>query len=528
MFKTEFNQHISKFSTSPFLFIGSGFSKRYYNLPDWETLLREMCAVLDLPKPFEYYKSNANSYLPQVAELMGVDFNSIWWSSERFKESRDIYKRIATTKLSPLKFEIASKIGNQNEFLNNDILDVEIRILKKINIDGIITTNWDGLLENLFSDYKPYIGQEELIFSDLYNIGEIYKIHGCVSDPNSLVLTGSDYENFEERNYYLAAKLLTIFIENPIIFIGYSLDDKNIQNILTSIVKCLNESNIDKLRDRLIFCQWSEIPVKTTINDSVLLISNTSVPIKLIKTHNFIDIYTVLANNKKRLPIKVLRQMKGMVYDYVKSNDSNQKIYVMDNLDAIEDIHKAEFVWGIGITEKIAQKGITGIELTDLLKDIVFDDGENWEPSVISRFALPKIGTMAIYIPYFKYLRSANLLNQNNEIDNDTEIIEFTPNFVEKVNSIRHENFYPSVSYVKKADDINQDCATFSDLLEKCDGNHLHVLMYTPLLDIEKIDPQELRNYLSDNFDVLNVKKNITQFRKLVCLYDYLKYKLER
>jgi hypothetical protein len=136
------------------------------------------------------------------------------------------------------------------------ILREELDLLSKAVVDGIITTNWDTLLEDIFSDYEVFVGQDELIFSATQGIGEIYKIHGSCSRPNSLVLTDEDYTRFQERNPYLAAKLLTTFVEHPIIFLGYSLSDDNVRSVLRSIASCLTTTTIPELRNRLIFVQW--------------------------------------------------------------------------------------------------------------------------------------------------------------------------------------------------------------------------------------------------------------------------------
>ena len=517
MFADQFKQHISNFSTSPFLFIGSGFSRRYLGLPTWELLLIEICDDLKLKKPYNFYKSNADSKLPKVASIIGEDFNEIWWSDPNFEESRTAFALIAETKYSPLKFEVAKKISLINKLIDDELINKELKLLKKINIDGAITTNWDKLLEELFPEFNKFIGQEELIFSELYSIGEIYKIHGCSSKPNSLIVTEEDYNNYEERNPYLAAKLLTIFIENPVIFIGYSLDDKNIQSILKSIIKCLTKEKVEKLKDRLIFCQWSPEPIEPSMIDSTLLISDTVIPIKLIITHNFIDIFTVLANNKRKLPIKILRQMKGMVYDFVKSNTSKSKIYVTDNLEDIENLHNAEFVYGVGLKDRFAEVGIKGIELKDVLIDSI--DSREWDAIKISQLCLPYLNGK--YIPYFKHLKKAGYLNENYKIDEDTEINEFSPEFIKKVNDVKIESFYPSASYTRKKDEINETYKSFSEL--KNTDNQLHILLYTPLLSIEKLEQDELIEYLENNIKLLDSSRYGTHFRKLICLYDYLK-----
>jgi hypothetical protein len=53
----------------------------------------------------------------------------------------------------------------------------------------------------------------------------------------------------------------------------------------------------------------------------------------------------------------------------------------------------------------------------------------------------------------------------------------------------------------------------------------MHTLIYTPLLEPGKIDINELGVFLKANLDMLIESKYGTHFRKLICLYDYLKYK---
>jgi hypothetical protein len=404
MFQDELSAHLATFNTSPFLFVGSGLSRRYVPLTTWAALLENVAVEIGLSKPFRYYTSNANEDLSQAASIMGNGFNESWWVAPEFQASRDAYAGEVKSPYSPLKFEISKYIQARQEQID-PAAEAEINLLKKINIDGIITTNWDTLLEGFFPDFAKFIGQEELIFSELFSIGEIYKIHGCSTKPESLVLTKEDYDTFHERNPYLAAKLLTIFMEHPIIFTGYSLDDENIQQILKSIIKCLKKENIDKLKDRLIFCQFNPNAAETTMTDSTMLISDTVIPIKLVKINDYSDLFTVLANHKKRLPIRVLRQMKGMIYEFVKSTDPKAKVYVSDNLDNLEDEHNVEFVYGVGLKDRFADIGIKGIEGRDLFRDAIIS--KSWDPEKIVKMYLTS--AQGRYLPYFKHLSRGRL-----------------------------------------------------------------------------------------------------------------------
>ena len=99
------------------------------------------------------------------------------------------------------------------------------------------------------------IGQQ-LIRANFVTCGEIYKIHGCATDPASLIFTDSDYEEFLRKKKYLSAKLLTYFAEHPLLFVGYSASDANIASILSDIDEILspNGSTIENIY----LLEWKE------------------------------------------------------------------------------------------------------------------------------------------------------------------------------------------------------------------------------------------------------------------------------
>ncbi|MEW9596332.1 hypothetical protein U9R71_23290 [Bacillus toyonensis] len=102
--------HFKKINTAPFLFIGSGFSKRYLNLEDWAGLMKKFSNLM--PYEFEYYSSTANKDWAEVAELMAKDFHPIWWKEQQFENNRKEFKDRISSKQIPLKVEIAKYLNS--------------------------------------------------------------------------------------------------------------------------------------------------------------------------------------------------------------------------------------------------------------------------------------------------------------------------------------------------------------------------------------------------------------------------------
>ena len=213
---------IQKFNTTPFLFAGSGITRRYYGLPNWEDLLKHFANRIKADRfGYQSYVSKAKmgdcpeGVLPKVATLIQRDFDLAWYDNVegvRTLTDKELIK--VEQGISPFKVEIAKFINDSSHLV--DGYQNEIQALRNIsfrNIAGVITTNYDSFFERLFSDYQTYVGQDELIFSPIQGFAEIYKIHGSVTRPETIIINEEDYREFKEKSKYLTAKLLTIFME---------------------------------------------------------------------------------------------------------------------------------------------------------------------------------------------------------------------------------------------------------------------------------------------------------------------------
>ncbi|WP_265090703.1 SIR2 family protein [Psychrobacter frigidicola] len=130
---------------------------------------------------------------------MAKIYSEEWWETNEGKALVEEKESFLIDEQSPLKFSISEFISKSHHNITTDAdLLHDIELLSKANIDGVITTNWDMFLEQRFPKFTPFIGQDGLITGRSHGIAEIYKIHGCCSEPNSLVLTKPDYDEYRK------------------------------------------------------------------------------------------------------------------------------------------------------------------------------------------------------------------------------------------------------------------------------------------------------------------------------------------
>ena len=141
----------------PILFIGSGFTKRYAEGPNWEELLKklaQLCPLID--NDFAYYKQAHGNDLKKIGSLFSDQYREWAWREGKNEFPVDYFTETYTSDIF-IKHTIANLLGdlgpNSNNSYGSTALDSEIQALKAMSPHAIITTNYDEVLEPLFLYY---------------------------------------------------------------------------------------------------------------------------------------------------------------------------------------------------------------------------------------------------------------------------------------------------------------------------------------------------------------------------------------
>lgn len=533
-FTEELTKSLKSHSALPYLFIGSGLSRRYLGLPDWTGLLRYFAELID--EDFDFHKADADGDLTQVATSLARAFHPVWWKDARFEGQRETHKSEATTRESAFKIAVATYFKDNSALragtpgCDVDAYSAELAILQKATIDGVITTNYDSLTDQIFPEFTSYVGQDELLLSDAQFIAETYKIHGSQEQPESLVLTHSDYERYAKRNHYLAAKLLTIFAEHPVIFLGYSLTDDYIREIIDNIAAAVGPQRIDELGKRIYFVEWNSDPsTRPSLQPSSIgLTEGSSLPIQRVETHDFLAVFESLAALDRPFSAKILRELRKHVFDLVTHPDPDQNretvIAVPFDSENPNDNSDLRVVFGVGsFSEKdLADlSSITGRALTreDLARDVLGIRTRGFDAENVLKHGLEQILKSGNgYVPVFKYLNDAGRIDNHGKIDYNglPACVREATKRIPKPNTNNKTRFERDLAgkAVKPRDVMTAELALYFRL--------------DSLLCLEpgQFEIDELREVLASRFDDTDIQEvaNRTYLYKAICHYDRLRY----
>lgn len=164
----------------------------------------------------------------QKKKLEDADLSEI---SETFVEEECSGSREELISLLKSKFEYERKSMDDHKMLANIP-----------HFKTIITTNYDTTLEDSYNENKRSVirNDKDCVYAN--KEVNIYKVHGDFTDPDSVIITTSDYNKVDKKHSPMWNKVYNEFTSNHVLFIGYGLKDSNILHIIEDISKAIDKN----------------------------------------------------------------------------------------------------------------------------------------------------------------------------------------------------------------------------------------------------------------------------------------------
>lgn len=497
------NSFIQNYKNHPVLFIGAGFSLRYLsNSYTWDGLLKHISFELTgNNEKFLDLKSNSqnsnDSYsYEQIASELEHQFNDYLSHSDnrngKFKYINDeFYKKMEEEEINTSRFKIYISLLFQ-ELTLKDEMHEEITALKKVrkNIGSIITTNYDKLIENIF-EFNPLIGNN-ILLSNPY--GSIYKIHGCVSEPDKIIITKKDYELFDEKYELIKAQLLSLFIHNPIIFIGYKVGDKNIQKLLKTIFTYVppNSSIAKKIKSNFLLVEYDKGSKNVEVHDhDIILEGMSTIRVNKIKTDNFTAIYNSIASLQLPVSAMDIRKVQTIVKDIYEGGSI--QVHITNDIDKLNNDEK---ILAIGNIKSISYEYQTSREMMENYFKIIEEDNSQLL-KLIEKHKIQK----SQYFPMFAFSKI------NPTISSKESLMKQQKEKLKTIKDTMHENC--KCSHIT----IN-DIQTDTNIASTREPSAIIYCILNETLELSNV-----KNYLKNHKD-----KQSTNYRKILCAYDFMKY----
>lgn len=516
----------------PIIFIGSGISKRFIeDSPSWVELLKECWEKAGMGNFYgelNKLKSDIIKKSPEKSKYeINHDINIKLATEIEEKFNNEFYedkikiegfssKEAYQLDISPFKKFLSNKfklIKLKKEMENERILFQ--KMLRKSQI--ILTTNYDEFIENIYNKdnnykVKKYIGQKGF-FEDTENYSEIYKVHGCISEPKSIVITESDYNYFYENSVLISAKIISMMINSPIIFMGYSLTDVNIRNIIGDFTKSLDDKELMYFEKRLILIEYDEN--EDDIKEERVKDSDLGCSIRVIKTNNFYEVFDKISKiNQGIAPAEVRKYkhvMKKLIIDRGKEGALNSVLISPEEIDKIEEkIQNSNIAIAIGDSKYIFQ-------IPDNISYALDYISDNDEISNETRLRYANMQTGNARFPCNKFLTMHNI---NNSKLHDTEKEKLRNKVLTLSDYSKH---YKSINKSSIIKDWNLSIEGLVNM-----GNKKAKIYETIAYHIKELNLVDVKKFLIEELNELREKGEIqltTELRRLLLIYDIIKYK---
>lgn len=521
----------------PIVFIGSGISKRYLeDSPDWNSLLEEYWNMLktgtsyythlhELKKKYKDRDDCDFIIKALIATEIENKFNDKFYDEDITVPNLTL-KDAFDKNISPFRVHLSQKFRNYKIKSNIDPEEFDLfrKVLQKSRI--IVTTNYDTLIEDTITKNgnhhpKVYVGNAGFFDDSSMGWSEIYKIHGSVTKPSSIVITENDYKKYDQNSILVTAKILSSMVDSPILFLGYSMTDRNVLKMLNDFSTQLPEEDVNKSASRILIVEREKNQEELKENQMVSTNNQKKFSYTLIKTDNFKKLFSRLQKINEGVSPYEVRKFESVIKKIIVSKGQKQALdsYLvspqdLDNLSAKIDSGK-RIVVALGDTKNIFVTPST----VDYFKDYVSGKFEFLPENALKFIAHAQQNGR---FPMLHHYHNVNLDETSLEEYEKKRIIEKVKNDETNLEKIKNTiNIHNRIHF----DTLNDILSSKLKTAKKIDCMTYNIKH----LSFDDID-NYIRNVAINNFCESYIQRDTKQalertaYRKLIVAWDILKY----
>lgn len=399
------------------VFVGAGVSKNS-GLPDWKELIKD------------------------YAEYRGIKEFTL---KEYLTIPEEVFERYGSLKY----YEIAEK-----RFSGKYVPNSVHRILKKMDLTYIITTNYDTLIEDEIKNLQIVSKDEDLPYTNSNRM--LIKMHGDFDNKN-IVLKKSDYDNYEKNFPLISTLIKGLFTTNTILFIGYSYNDVNVQQIMNWIKEILKEET-----RKAFLVEFTEKDDKEEENGEQI----NRISLKLLNDNNDEVLYEDKKERFNNNYEKTLTKFLSDIYNEKENVKQEKTFEIYKNLNYLMGIHlekilkNSQLIYGDFTKEKIMI--IRNEEIKDIVKceEILFK-------SEVNRVILnSNTDKEKEFVPYLrKEQDEAEKVKEIKEELEKNRIVE--EKFLETIYNYDYKNFKSLINEYLEKKDVNKYVIVYGYLFFK-------------------------------------------------------------
>lgn len=522
----------SGFTRPPVLFIGSGMSMRYVEgFTDWMGLLRRIANRIGIGEgQFIAFDNDArlkcgrelDTHLPYICDELESYLN------DEIKHKRIVPEEFFTAsefkmyseRVNPIKIMVSSELSNLR-LRADDKFAAELRLFESVAdvIPCVVTTNYDTFLEDKIfkGKFAVYSDVSDYYDADSQGIGEIYKIHGTVENPSSMILNKDDYIGFKKKSSIVSANIMSVLSDYPMVIMGYSLDDPDVRDILNTMAAALNEDKLRKMESNIIYVSYKPDETKFISKPYSFGEHGRRLTINAIETDNFEGIFREISEMVPMTSPSLVRKFRQLVKNIIITGDPMNAGYMLLGVDneAMGELENPIIAFGNESYVRILKE--IPIVTTESMVDDILHGGGKYDPKAIMDYFIHSKKAFRVneYVPIYFYA----MLTDTSAYSGSQFFNDFT-NEKNRVFKDREAAFRP-----KKFEGLS-NIRSVDDLIDYLDSvpDHAKCKVIAHCYNADMISYDESIHVLKSMYD--NKSENINKYRtEFNCVITYIVYK---